>query len=398
MIFVAWVVALLVPPVGPPVQQSTGGVSTSIESRFSELAKEYDSKFAEWHRANISAKDRDEREKAAKALRPDPAAYSQRFLALAQEDPKSPTAFDALNRAILCGRGESANAAVDQLRRDWTNSPRMAEVTFPIGSSMSPNAENLLREVIAKNPDRKARGPAVLVLANLLEGYAAILMHRHESPEKAQLLERYYKKDHLERILTADSIALLGEIESLYAQALSEFGDVKLSPRASQTIGEFAQRRLDRLRVLAPGKPAPEIDGEDTDGKRFKLSEFRGKVVLLVFWASWCPPCLEQAKHELAITERLRGKSFVLLGVNIDHNEKLMRDAIAEHQITWRNWRAGHDDRIKARYGIQGIPLVLVLDPAGIIRAKDVHDEALDRAIDDLLKAANTEGAKAPRS
>jgi hypothetical protein len=58
------------------------------------------------------------------------------------------------------------------------------------------------------------------------------------------------------------------------------------SPRASQTIGEFARTRLNRLRVLAPGKPAAEIDGEDTDVKRFKLSEYRGKVVLLVFWAS----------------------------------------------------------------------------------------------------------------
>lgn len=56
----------------------------------------------------------------------------------------------------------------------------------------------------------------------------------------------------------------------------------------------------------------------------------------------------------------------------------------------------GHDDRIKGRYGIQAIPLVLVLDQAGIIRAKDVHDAALDRAIDDVLKEANTEGSKAP--
>jgi peroxiredoxin len=151
------------------------------------------------------------------------------------------------------------------------------------------------------------------------------------------------------------------------------------------------------LRVLAPGKPAPEIDGEDTDGKPLKLSEYRGKLVLLVFWASWCPPCLQQVKHELAIMERLRDKPFVLLGVNIDHNERLMRNAIAEHHITWRNWRAGHDDRIKARYGIQGIPLVLVIDPAGVIRAKDAHDEALDRAIDDVLKEVRAAGSATPR-
>jgi peroxiredoxin len=396
MIHLACVIALAGMLEGPPRQQPSATAGESLETRFNALAKEYDSRFEEFHRANIKAKTAQEREKAAK-LRPDGAGYAQRFLALAQEDPMGPSAFDALNRAILCGRGESADAAVDQLRRDWKTSPRMAEVIFPIGSSMSPNAENLLREVIAKNTDRNARGPALLVLATLLEGYAAILMHRNESPEKAQLLERYYNKDHLDRILTADSIALLGESESLYAQAQNEFGDVKLSPRASQTIGEFAKRRLNRLRVLAPGKPAPEIDGEDTDGKPLKLSEYRGKLVLLVFWASWCPPCLQQVKHELAIMERLRDKPFVLLGVNIDHNERLMRNAIAEHHITWRNWRAGHDDRIKARYGIQGIPLVLVIDPAGVIRAKDAHDEALDRAIDDVLKEVRAAGSATPR-
>ena len=203
----------------------------AIESRLSELAKEYDSRFAEWHRENISAKNRDEREKAAKTLRPDPVVYAQRFSA-AQEDPKSPNAFDALNRAILCGRGEPANAAVDQLRRDWTNSPRMAEVMFPVGSSMSPNAENLLREVIAKNTDRGARGPAVLVLATLLEGYAAILMHRNESPEKAQLLEPLLQEGSSRPDLDGRFDRAFGESESLYSRAHNEFGDVKLSPTA----------------------------------------------------------------------------------------------------------------------------------------------------------------------
>ena len=63
---------------------------------------------------------------------------------------------------------------------------------------------------------------------------------------------------------------------------------------------------------------APDIEGDDFDGTRFKLSDYRGKVVAVSFWASWCKPCRELIPHERAIVERFQGRNFVLLGVNID--------------------------------------------------------------------------------
>jgi len=79
--------------------------------------------------------------------------------------------------------------------------------------------------------------------------------------------------------------------------------------------------------------------------------------------------------------------------VNLDHDEKLMRAAISELGITWRNWRGGKADRIKARYGIQVIPLVLVIDDKGMIRAKDVGGEAmLEETIDGLIREATSFG------
>ena len=96
--------------------------------------------------------------------------------------------------------------------------------------------------------------------------------------------------------------------------------------------------------------------------------------------------CLQQVPHELALMKHLQAKPFVLLGVNLDHNEELMRRAISEHGIIWRNWRGGSDDRIKGRYGIQAIPFVLAIDSEGIIRAKDFQFEALERTIEGLLQ------------
>src|SRR5881397_2162529 len=68
------------------------------------------------------------------------------------------------------------------------------------------------------------------------------------------------------------------------------------------------------------GQPAPEIEGEDIDGNRMKLSDFRGKVVVLDFWGFWCSYCVRWIPHEKAMVERLKGRPFVLLGVNSDRN------------------------------------------------------------------------------
>jgi thiol-disulfide isomerase/thioredoxin len=367
-------------------QERADDALKTVESKFRSLAMEYDSQFEKWHLANIAAKSEEERKKLAKEQRPNDRLYGLRFLEIAQEDPKAPIALDALNRVLRCSRDSAADAALEQLRRDWVSSSRIAEVILPVTTSMSPSASGLLRDIISKNTDRNAVGPAVLGLAKLLDVYVGLAMTWNEDPEKAKRMEQYYEKRQLDHIVKLDPVTVTKEAEKLYERAMNEFGDVKLSPRARQTIGEYAVARVNRLRSLAPGKPAPEIEGEDTDGQSFKLSDYRGRVVLLVFWASWCVPCRQQVPHELRLLNRFQDKPFALLGVNLDHDEKQMRAAISELGITWRNWRGGNADRIKARYGIQAIPLVLVIDEKGIIRAKEVGVEAtLDQTIERLV-------------
>ncbi|MGH9363532.1 MAG: peroxiredoxin family protein, partial [Thermoanaerobaculia bacterium] len=76
-----------------------------------------------------------------------------------------------------------------------------------------------------------------------------------------------------------------GEIESLFERAADRYGDVKLP--FGGTVGEKGRSELDEIRRLAVGREAREIEGEDQDGKRFKLSDYRGKVVLLYFWSEY---------------------------------------------------------------------------------------------------------------
>src|SRR5579872_1099018 len=98
---------------------------------------------------------------------------------------------------------------------------------------------------------------------------------------------------------------------------MKQYADVK---HDEHTLGEIAERHLFEMRHLTVGNSALEIEGEDLDGKPLKLSEQRGKVVVLNFWFSTCNPCRVLIPHERELVERLKDKPFVLLGINSDED------------------------------------------------------------------------------
>ena len=149
-------------------------------------------------------------------------------------------------------------------------------------------------------------------------------------------------------------------------------------------------RRTERPVVLAQGPsigaPAPDIDGEDFEGRRFKLSDYRGKVVVVTFWASWCRYCIERMPHERAIVERYRGKPFAFLGVNNDDDRAPAMKVAASQRINWRNWHIpGAENPITDRWQVKTWPSTYVIDANGIIRYANLSGAHLDNAIESLL-------------
>src|SRR5262249_2339563 len=132
-----------------------------------------------------------------------------------------------------------------------------------------------------------------------------------------------YTEEYEKDLRGSDPDAMHEQAIALYETVINDFADVRYiqySDREAlrnhplyndRTLGERASAALDDMLNLAAGKPAPEIEGTDmATGKPLKLSDYRGKVVLLVFWGTWCGPCMEAVKHERALAERHKGRPF----------------------------------------------------------------------------------------
>jgi peroxiredoxin len=147
----------------------------------------------------------------------------------------------------------------------------------------------------------------------------------------------------------------------------------------------------------AVGGAAPEIEAADLSGTRMRLSEHRGKVVLLVFWASWCGPCMRDVAHEKELVEHFKGRPFVIVGVNGDHTKEHAVSTVQAHAIPWRSfWNGGDDGPITRQWGIQAWPSLFVIDDEGVIRHNYLRGSELDGPLEKLVSAAEARERRGP--
>jgi hypothetical protein len=257
--------------------------SASPESQYQALLKEYQTA------AGGGANSDQERKQLIERLdkkRPDIAA---RFLKLAEQNPKHPIAVDALIQAIWMvsnnaypAAGHADTRAMAILLRDHIQSDKIGPICQRINLGFRPEHESFLRTVLAKSPHRDVQALACLSLAQFLNNRMQRLDDARDRPEVAKAHVKLFGGDYIAALQRTDRATVAREIEALFEQAAGAYRAAKI-PYAG-TVGERAQAELFEFRNLQVGKTAPDIEGQDQDGKRFKLSDYRGKVVLLDFW------------------------------------------------------------------------------------------------------------------
>src|SRR5690606_19156044 len=103
----------------------------------------------------------------------------------------------------------------------------------------------------------------------------------------------------------------------------------------NSTLGRVLKARLDELAVTAVGKKAPEITGKTPQGEEISLSEVKGKLTLIDFWASWCGPCRQENPNVVKLYEKYHAKGFNILGVSLDNDPANWKQAIEADGLEW---------------------------------------------------------------
>jgi hypothetical protein len=244
----------------PDKPQTPAEQYKAISMEFAEAQKEFQDLIR-------SAKTPAEQKKAIEK-RPNPADYANRLFELAEKNPEDPVAAEALTWiAANALRGKEATKAQDLIFEKYLTSPKIGQAALLLGYVGTKDVEKRLQAVVEKNPHREVQAQASFSLAQHV-------MQQATRPRPGQQPKS------------------VEEAEKMFQQVIEKYADVKVadSRLGTGTLGEMAKAEIKKAKNaanLAIGKVAPEIEGEDVDGKKFKLTDDRGKVVVIDFWGHW---------------------------------------------------------------------------------------------------------------
>jgi thiol-disulfide isomerase/thioredoxin len=336
----AWTLAGLEMPIGEPVSDRRNG-----------------DKVVYWDGKTLSDTQIPQPPKEAVAV---PRPSVAKLLEVARRDPADPLAMDAAAEIANSDNSAPGNReALGLLTEHHAGAKGVGAIGLQLIDTQPEGAEALFRAILKKNPGREDQGHACFGLAEILKT----------------------RSEHTGQIGSE-------EAGQLFERVVSSYADVRRFGR-HPTIGELAKTALADLRTVGIGKPAPDLDGMDLDGKPLRLSDYRGKVVVVAFWATWCNPCLAMVPQERELVARMRGRQFALLGVNCDGKQSVATATRDKESMTWASWWLGESrTRVTDHWGVRFLPTTYILDGEGVIRFKNLRGEALSKAVDSLMEEA----------
>jgi peroxiredoxin len=235
-------------------------------------------------------------------------------------------------------------------------------------------------QILKRKPDKRKKKYVlrhkVFFLNQLMESEKAI-----KTCDKT--MEEFKDDKNLIKLLTyekSEALVDMGKIKE--AKKLLDNLKKLVSKREARHIAMF-KKTIDTI-----GKPAKEFNEKDMQGKEFSLKKYKGKYILLDFWATWCGPCRRELPNIKEIWEKYKNKDFVILGVSLDTSRKKLEKFLEKEQINWPQYfdAKGWKNKIAKLYNVRAIPFTVLIDKEGKVKYVDLRGVKLKYALKKLFK------------
>ncbi len=343
-------------------------------AKVAELSKKYDDELKELFDKFQGAKTAAEKDAIRTEARELSVLSAAKALKLAEENPKDDAALDAAVFIIqkpgrFARDQEEIGKAFDLISTHHIDNPKVKDLLMVAGQ-FGPGGEKLLKTAAEKSTNKEVKGVALYSLGTM---YAAQVDDADDEKQAAEL--------------TAKAISTL-------EQAAVMAPDAKIG---GKTLGDLAKNEIVSIKATGIGNPAPDVGSTDLDGKKVKLGDYKGKVVLLDIWATWCPPCRAMIPHEREMVKKMKDKPFLLVSVSADDEKKTLTDFLKDNEMPWVHWWDGADNKVQQTFKVRAFPTLYLIDHKGVIRRKWIGSPkpaVLDDAIEELVKEAEKDAKK----
>lgn len=181
---------------------------------------------------------------------------------------------------------------------------------------------------------------------------------------------------------------IVGNRSAFKKDKLQEYFKLLSTELKKSSYGKFLDNYL-HIKPVKEGDYFGEIIGKNLKGEEVKLSDFKGKVILLDFWAGWCPPCIKQVKEEFPLlVEKYKDKNFQIVSFSFDVNRKMWKDASDKLKLSWpdfSNLIKMSNNPVSLSYGLKQIPTSFIISEEGKILKRVEYEDDLEKELDKFL-------------